>query len=39
MVTGKWRGLRQGALGRLFGAFLVMMGLFVAADAAPRLLH
>ena len=33
------RGLPQAALRRLFGAFLVMMGLFVAADAAPRLLH
>jgi uncharacterized membrane protein YfcA len=33
------RRLPQEMLRRIFGAFLVVMGLFVAADAGPRLLH
>lgn len=33
------RQLPQATLRRLFGIFLVVMGLFVAADAGPRLLH
>jgi uncharacterized protein len=33
------RGLPQATLRRIFGVFLVAMGLFVAADAGPRLLH
>lgn len=33
------RRLPQTALRRLFGIFLVVMGLFVAADAGPRLMH
>lgn len=33
------RKLPQATLRRLFGAFLVLMGLFIAADVAPRLLH
>jgi hypothetical protein len=33
------RRLPQAMLRRIFGAFLVVMGLFVAADAGPRLLH
>jgi len=33
------RRLPQSALRRLFGIFLVVMGLFVAADAGPRLMH
>ena len=33
------RRLPQSTLRRLFGLFLVVMGLFVAADAGPRLLH
>jgi len=33
------RRLPQTTLRRLFGVFLVVMGLFVALDTAPRLLH
>jgi len=33
------RQLPQSTLRRIFGVFLVAMGLFVAADAGPRLLH
>jgi hypothetical protein len=33
------RRLPQAALRRLFGVFLVVMGLFIAVDAGPRLLH
>jgi uncharacterized membrane protein YfcA len=33
------RRLPQAALRRLFGAFLVVMGVFVAIDVAPRLVH
>jgi len=33
------RRLPQATLRRLFGGFLVLMGIFIAADAAPRLLH
>jgi uncharacterized protein len=33
------RRLPQSSLRRLFGIFLVVMGLFVAMDAGPRLLH
>ena len=33
------RRLPQSSLRRLFGIFLVVMGLFVAADAGPRLLN
>jgi hypothetical protein len=33
------RRLPQATLSRLFGAFLVLMGLFIAADVAPRLLR
>jgi hypothetical protein len=33
------RRLPQAALRRLFGAFLVLMGLFIGADAAPQLLR
>jgi hypothetical protein len=33
------RRMPQARLRRLFGLFLVAMGLFVAADAVPRLLH
>jgi len=33
------RRLPQSSLRRLFGLFLVAMGIFVAADAGPRLLH
>jgi uncharacterized membrane protein YfcA len=33
------RRLPQASLRKLFGIFLVLMGLFVAADAGPRLLH
>ena len=33
------RRLPQSTLRRLFGIFLVVMGLFVAADAGPRLMH
>jgi uncharacterized membrane protein YfcA len=33
------RRLPQAKLRTLFGVFLVVMGLFVAADAGPRLLH
>ncbi len=33
------RRLPQSSLRRLFGLFLVVMGIFVAADAGPRLLH
>jgi uncharacterized membrane protein YfcA len=33
------RRLPQSSLRRLFGIFLVVMGLFVAADAGPRLMH
>ena len=33
------RRMPQAALRRLFGVFLVVMGLFVAADVGPRLLH
>jgi hypothetical protein len=33
------RRLPQATLRKLFGLFLVAMGLFVAADAVPRLLH
>jgi uncharacterized membrane protein YfcA len=32
------RRLPQAAVRRLFGAFLVVMGIFIAADAARRLL-
>ena len=40
-VAGNHVGRRmpQARLRRLFGLFLVAMGLFVAADAIPRLLH
>jgi hypothetical protein len=44
-VVGSFAGNRlgqrlpQSSLRRLFGLFLVVMGLFVAADAGPRLLH
>ena len=40
-VAGNRLGRRmpQAALRRLFGVFLVVMGLFVAADAGPHLLH
>lgn len=33
------RRLPQSSLRRLFGLFLVVMGLFVAIDAGPRLMH
>ena len=33
------RRMPQATLRKLFGLFLVAMGLFVAADAVPRLLH
>jgi uncharacterized membrane protein YfcA len=33
------RRLPQATLSKLFGAFLVAMGLFIAVDAVPRLLH
>jgi uncharacterized membrane protein YfcA len=33
------RRLPQATLRRLFGLFLVVMGLFIAVDAGPRLLH
>jgi uncharacterized membrane protein YfcA len=33
------RRLPQAALRRLFGVFLVVMGLFIAVDVGPRLLH
>ena len=33
------RRLPQSTLRRSFGIFLVVMGLFVAIDAGPRLLH
>jgi uncharacterized membrane protein YfcA len=33
------RHIPQTALRRIFGVFLVVIGLFVAADAGPRLLH
>ena len=33
------RRLPQNTLRRLFGVFLVVMGLFIAVDAGPRLLH
>jgi uncharacterized membrane protein YfcA len=33
------RRLPQATLRRLFGGFLVLMGLFIAADVAPRLMH
>ncbi|MDH4313028.1 MAG: sulfite exporter TauE/SafE family protein, partial [Gammaproteobacteria bacterium] len=33
------RRLPQSSLRRLFGIFLVVMGLFVAADAGPGLMH
>ncbi|MEY2920353.1 MAG: hypothetical protein RL261_1658 [Pseudomonadota bacterium] len=33
------RRIPQATLRRIFGLFLVAMGLFVAADAGPRLLH
>jgi len=40
-LAGNRRGRRlpQSTLRRLSGIFLVVMGLFVAADAGPRLLH
>jgi uncharacterized membrane protein YfcA len=44
-IAGSFAGNRlgqripQAMLRKLFGAFLVVMGLFVAADAGPRLLH
>ena len=44
-VVGSFAGqklgqkLPQSTLRRLFGAFLVVMGLVIAADVAPRLLH
>jgi hypothetical protein len=39
--AGHRLGLRlpQATLRRLFGIFLVLMGLFIAADVGPRLLH
>ena len=33
------RRLPQSTLRRLFGIFLIVMGLFVAADAGPRLMR
>jgi uncharacterized membrane protein YfcA len=33
------RRLPQATLRKAFGAFLVVMGLFIAVDAGPRLLH
>jgi uncharacterized membrane protein YfcA len=33
------RRLPQATLRRLFGVFLVVMGIFIAVDAGPRLLH
>jgi hypothetical protein len=33
------RRLPQATLRRVFGVFLVVMGLFIAVDAGPRLLH
>ncbi|NJD32939.1 MAG: sulfite exporter TauE/SafE family protein [Gammaproteobacteria bacterium] len=33
------RKLPQATLRRLFGVFLVLMGIFIAADVAPRLFH
>ena len=33
------RRLPQATLRRLFGGFLVLMGLFIAVDVAPRLMH
>ena len=33
------RRLPQAALRRLFGVFLVVMGLFIVVDVGPRLLH
>ena len=44
-VVGSYAGNRLGrrlpqvALHRLFGVFLVLMGLFIAVDVAPRLMH
>jgi uncharacterized membrane protein YfcA len=44
-IVGSFAGQRigqrlpQATLRRLFGAFLVVMGLFIAVDVAPRLLH
>ncbi len=44
-VVGSFAGQRlgqklpQATLRKLFGAFLVVIGLFIAADVAPRLLH
>jgi hypothetical protein len=44
-IAGSFAGQRlgqklpQATLRRLFGGFLVVMGLFIAADVAPRLLH
>jgi len=44
-VVGSFAGHRlgrrvpQATLRKVFGAFLVLMGLFIAADAGPRLLH
>jgi len=33
------RRLPQATLRKVFGVFLVLMGLFIAADAGPRLLR
>ena len=33
------RRLPQATLRRVFGVFLVLMGLFIAVDVAPRLFH
>ncbi len=44
-IVGSYAGNRlgrrvpQAMLRRLFGGFLVLMGLFIAADVAPRLMH
>jgi uncharacterized membrane protein YfcA len=44
-IVGSFLGQRigqklpQATLRRIFGAFLVVMGLFIAVDVAPRLLH
>lgn len=44
-TVGSFAGLRlgrrlpQATLRKLFGVFLVVMGLFIAVDAGPRLLH
>jgi uncharacterized protein len=33
------RRLPQATLRRMFGGFLVLMGIFIAVEVAPRLLH